>query len=208
MADIIVVDDHPLIRRGLLQILAREPDLRLVGEAETAKDALALVVQGCDLMLLDVALPDRDGLDLLEEIRTINPDLPVLVLSVSAEERQGVRALRAGAAGYVNKDSEPGVLIQAIRTVLAGKRYINHRLAEALAMELRTSGKPPHSTLSEREMQVLKALAEGRTLTAIAQDLGLSVKSVSTYRTRLLKKIGMGSNAEIARYAAQHGLVD
>ena len=208
VAGIGVVDDHPLIRKGLVQILTREPDLHVVGEAETAEEALTLVRSGCDLLLLDIGLPDRNGLELLEEIKEIDPDLPVLILSIAAEDQYGVQALKAGASGYVRKDSTPDVILLAIRKVLAGGQYLSERLVQVLADDERGGSRLPHDSLSPRELQVLCMLAAGESLTEIGRRLELSVKSVSTYRTRLLKKTGMRSNAEIARYAAQHNLVD
>lgn len=206
---LLLVDDHAMMRAGLRQLVSRAlPDAEF-GEAGSAREALELVVAGAwDAILLDIELPDRDGLDLLKDIRLAAPHVPVLILSGQPERDYGVLALKAGAAGFVAKTELATVLIDAIRKVCARGRHVSPALAERLAHSLDPAGsRPPHDQLSAREFQILASLARGQSVGHIAAQLALSVKTVSTYRTRLLKKMGMKSNAELMRYALQHGLV-
>ncbi|TAK41083.1 MAG: response regulator transcription factor [Betaproteobacteria bacterium] len=206
---ILLVDDHEIVRTGLRQLLELEPDMELAGEAATSADALARLRQAdCDLVLLDIALPDRSGADTLKLIRGAYPDLPVLVLSTYPEEQYAINLLRAGASGYVRKDAPGGEIVRAIRQVLQSGRYISPAVSEMLVSQLRPDAtRPLHQDLSEREFQVLCKIAAGRTVSQIAAELFISVKTVSTYRSRVLEKLGMRSNAELTHYAVKNGLV-
>jgi two-component system invasion response regulator UvrY len=206
---VLVCDDHVVVRRGLRQILAETPDIMVGGEAGTADEALALLRrESWNAVVLDINLPGASGMDLLSQIRKERPSLPVLVLTVYSEEQYAVRAIKAGAAGFLTKESAPDKLIEAVRKVAAGGRYISAELAEALASLLAGEGKGmPHERLSDREFEVLKMLASGKTVSQVAQDLALSVKTVSTHRMRLLKKMNMKTNAELTHYAVRNGLV-
>jgi two-component system, NarL family, invasion response regulator UvrY len=198
-----------MMRTGLRQVVAQAfPDAEF-GEAGSAREALDQVVRNSwDVVLLDIELPDRDGLDLLKDLRLAAPQVPVLILSGQPERDYGVQALKAGAAGFVAKTELATVLVDAIQKVCARGRHVSPVLAERLAHSLDPAGsRPLHDQLSAREFQILAALAKGQSVGAIAAQLSLSVKTVSTYRTRLLKKMGMQSNAELMRYALQHGLV-
>jgi DNA-binding NarL/FixJ family response regulator len=207
---ILIADDHPIVRQGLKQILASEPDVVAVGEAENAQKALELVrKQHWDVVVLDITMPGRGGLDVLKELRHERPKLPVLVLSAHPEDQYAVRVLRGGAAGYMTKEKAPEELIKAIKKVLHGGKYLSESLAEKLAFDLETdSEKPLHETLSDREYQVMLMIASGKTATQISKKLCLSVKTISTYRTRILEKMGMKSNAELMRHAIQNRLID
>ncbi len=207
---ILIADDHPIVRQGLRQILASEPDVVAIGEAESAQKTLELTrKQRWDIVVLDITMPGRSGLDVLKELKHERPKLPVLVLSAHAEDQYAVRVLKAGAAGYMTKEKAPEELIRAIRKVLQGRKYLSESLAEKLAFDLETdSEKPLHETLSDREYQVMLMIASGKTSTQISKKLCLSVKTISTYRTRVLEKLGMKSNPELMRYAIQNRLID
>jgi two-component system, NarL family, invasion response regulator UvrY len=207
---VLVADDHPLIRSGLRQVLAQEPDVAVLGEAEDSEKLLELIdQQGWDVVLLDITMPGRGGLDALREIHRRRPALPVLVLSVHAEEQFAVRAIKAGASGYLSKTDPPTEIVRAIRKVVSGKKYVSAALAENLANALESgSERPLHESLSDREFQVMGRIASGRTVSQIAAEISLSVKTVSTYRARVLEKMNMRTNAELTRYAIQNGLVD
>jgi len=207
---VLVADDHPLIRSGLKQILAQEPDVAVLGEAEDSEQLLERIEeQVWDVVLLDITMPGRGGLDALREIRRRKPGLPVLVLSMHAEEQFAVRAIKAGASGYLSKTDPPIEIVRAIRKVVSGKKYVSATLAETLANAVeRGSERPPHEALSDREFQVMSKLASGKTVSQIAAEISLSVKTVSTYRARVLEKMNMRTNAELTRYAIQNGLVD
>lgn len=209
MIKILVVDDHSIVREGLKQILAENPNMSVSGEASTGQEALQKVRSSdCNMVVMDISLPDRNGLELLEQIKDINPRLPVLVLSMHAEEQYATRALRAGASGYLTKESASEQLIAAIEKVAQGGKYVTPSLAEKLVFELAgDSQKPLHENLSDRELQVLCLIASGKTLTEVSQTLYLSVKTVSTHRARILEKMGMRNNAELIRYAIQNRLV-
>ena len=209
MTRILIVDDHEVVRRGLEQILAEELGDARFGHAATSPAALErLSEQEWELVLLDVNLPGRGGLELLEELRQRWPRLPVLVVSAYPEEEFAVRAIRLGAAGYVTKDSASDELVTAARKVLSGGRYVTGTLAERLAAVLGGGdAQEPLELLSSRELQVLRLVASARTLKQIASELHLSEKTISTYRTRISQKLGIGSNVELTRYALRHGLV-
>jgi two-component system, NarL family, invasion response regulator UvrY len=209
-ARVLIADDHPLLRNGLKQLLDAEPGLELAGEAEDSDQVLQQIERDCwDLVVLDLSMPGRGGLEVLREIRRLRPNLPVLVLSMHAEERFAVRAIKAGANGYVSKSNGACEVVGAIRKVLTGRKYVSSTLAEALAGALDGDGqRPAHESLSDREFQVMCKIASGKTVSQIAAEVSLSVKTISTYRSRVLEKMNMHSNAELTRYAIQEGLVD
>jgi len=210
MIRVLVADDHPLLRSGLKQVLAQEPDLALAGEAEDSEQVLQRVKdESWDVVILDITMPGRGGLDVLREIRRFRPTLPVLVLSMHAEDQFAVRAIKAGASGYLSKINGTAEVVRAIRKVLTGKKYVSPSLAETLANSLDSDNdRPPHEILSDREFQVFCKIASGKTVSQIAAEISLSVKTISTYRSRVLEKMNMRNNAEITRYAIQKGLVD
>ena len=208
MNRILVVDDHALVRRGLIELLQQLPDGVQFGEAGTAAEALALALdEKWDVVLLDLGLPDRHGLDVLRELRVARPQLPVLILTMFPEDQLALRVLELGAAGYLTKESAPEELLRALERVMAGHKYLSPAMAQAVADGLGGPPPTPHEQLSERELEVLRLLAAGRPITAISRLLGLSPKTVTTYRARLLHKLRMKSNAELTFYATQHGLV-
>ena len=210
MLKVLVVDDHTVVREGLKQILADVSDIEVAGELSDGHQALSQVRRGdYDLVLLDIALPGISGLDVLKQLKIENPDLPVLMLSMYPEEQYAVRTLKSGASGYLTKASAPEELITAIRKVCAGGKYVSSSLAEKLALYLDTDfEKPAHELLSNREYQVVLMIASGKTVSQIATELSLSVKTISTNRSRALTKMGMKTNAELTYYAIKHGLVD
>ena len=210
MIKVLIADDHAILRRGLKEILARELEGAVCGEAKDAQQVLASVQSDqWDLVILDLSMPGRSGLDVLRDIKGMRPKLAVLVLSMHPEDQYGKRILKAGAAGYMNKESAPEELIKAIRKVLAGGRYVSPALAERLALDLNEDvTRPLHEALSDREFEVLRMIASGKTLTQIAGELYLSVATVSTYRTRILEKMNMTTTAQIMRYALSNHLVD
>ena len=210
MQSVLIVDDHAVVRQGLRQILADALSAVQIDEASNADEALGLVLKKkYDLVMLDISLPGRSGLELLRDIKYQQPSLPVLVLSVHPEDQMGVRILKAGASGYVNKDCEPLELVRAVNKVLSGGRYVSPTLAERLVLDIQSdAGKPPHELLSDREFEVLCAIARGKSVSEIARDLGLCVKTVSTYRARILDKMHMKTNAELTHYAVREGLVE
>jgi DNA-binding NarL/FixJ family response regulator len=208
MIDVLIVDDHAIVREGLKQILADTPDMVVAGEAGTGREALAMVPsRQWDVVVLDISLPDRSGLDVLKQIISQSDGPPVLVLTMHAEGPYAVRILRMGAAGYLNKESAPEQLVAAIRKVAQGGRYVSPSLAEQLAFEVSAPQRPPHETLSDREFEVLCMLVSGKTITTIAAELFVSVKTISTHRARILGKMRLKSNMELARYAIQHRLI-
>ena len=210
MTRILIADDHAVVREGLRQIIAKHPDLVVAAEVASGPEALNKIREASfDVILLDLSMPGRSGLEILGEIKKERPDLHVLVLSVYPESLYAVRALKAGASGYLSKDSAPEQLVEAIRKVSHGGKYISPSLAERLAFEVESnSDKPPHEKLSDREYQVLCMLSSGKTVKEIAGELSLSVPSISTYRARILEKMNMKNNAELAHYAIRNGLVD
>jgi two-component system invasion response regulator UvrY len=205
---VLIVDDHPIFRRGLKQTLD-VPQITSVGEAATPDEALALLSRGWDVVVLDIGLPGRGGLELLKDIKREMPRLPVLVLSMHAEDQYAIRTLRAGAAGYLTKETATDTLLEAIRKVASGGRYISAELAERLAAQLTLSEKGPlHGSLSDREFEVLRLIASGQTVGDIAERLALSVKTVSTYRSRILEKMGLRNNAELMQYVLTNRLLE
>jgi len=206
---ILVVDDHTIVREGLKQILADTPDMEVTGEAADGNQALERARSGgYDIVLLDIAMPGRNGLEILKLLKYERPDLPVLMLSMYPEEQFAVRTLRSGASGYLTKESAPEELVTAIRKVRGGGKYVTASLAERLAFHLEGDpDRPPHERLSDREYQVVTMIASGKTVGEIAEELGLSVKTVSTNRSRALLKMGMKTNAELTYYAVKQGLV-
>jgi DNA-binding NarL/FixJ family response regulator len=208
MAKVLVVDDHAVVRAGLTQILADARDEFVVGEASTGDEALQRLQGGhWDLVVLDISLPDRSGLDVLKQIKSLYPDLPVLVLTMHAEQQYAVRVLRAGASGFLTKQSAPEELMTAIRRIARGAKYLNPALAEKIAFDVIDTDAPLHQSLSDREFQVLHLLTSGMSITEIARNLCISVKTISTHRTRILKKMQMKTNAEMIQYALRNGLV-
>lgn len=209
MIRILIVDDHAILLRGLKEILEREFRDVSIGGAGTAEQALTqLDAENWDLVILDITLPGRSGVDVLRNLKALRPKLPVLVLSMHPEDQYGKRVLKAGASGYMNKESAPEELIKAVRKLLSGGRYVSPTLAETLAVSLgRDDGTPAHERLSDREFEVLRKMASGKTVGQIAQELHLSVPTVSTYRARILEKMGMSNTAELIRYALSHHLV-
>jgi DNA-binding NarL/FixJ family response regulator len=207
---ILIADDHPILRRGLKDILSRGLEGAICGEASNTQEVLSMVQsQDWDLVILDVTMPGRSGLEILSNLQGLRPKLPVLVLSMHPEDQLGKRALKAGASGYMNKESAPEELIKAVRKMLAGGTYVSPTLAERLAVDLHeVSGKLLHETLSDREFEVLRLMASGKTPTQIAEVLYLSASTVSTYRTRILEKMNMTTTAELIKYAIRNRLVD
>jgi len=210
MIKVVVVDDHAVVREGLKRIVSESGGMIVSGEAADGQEAMRIIKsEPCDVVLLDITMPNKSGLDVLKELHAESPRLPVLVLSMHPEDQYAVRVLRAGAAGYVTKESAPAKLVQAIRKVVRGGKYVSPSLAERLVFDLGTdTDKAPHELLSDREYQVLCMIASGKTVTQIADVLTLSVKTISTYRVRILEKLRMKNNAEITRYAIKEGLVD
>lgn len=211
MTSILIADDHALIRKGLKQLLAGDPSNRNMelGEAESGNDAInKLNKKHWDMLILDINMPDRSGIDILKQVRSTHPDTRVLVLSGFSEKQYGVNVLRAGASGYINKETAPEELVSAVQSVLRGRRYVSQALAEHLVDGLDSDAdKPAHSALSEREFQIFCKLAAGQSVTDIANELCISVKTVSTYRTRILDKMGFKSNADITVYALRNELI-
>lgn len=207
---VLIADDHAIVRQGLRQILSDTPDLTVAGEAENGVQAVQMVRAGeWDVVLMDVSMPDRNGIDALKLIKKEFPRLPVLILSMYPEEQYAIRALKAGAAGYLTKQSAPELLVTAIRQVASGKKYVSPSLAEELANAIGDdSERPPHEKLSDREYQTLCMIASGKTPAEIAEALNLSVKTVSVYRARLLEKMNLRNNAELTHYGLKHGLAE
>jgi len=207
---ILIADDHAVVRQGLKQILTDEFPTAMFGEAANAAEVLTQARnQKWDLVLLDISLPDKSGLDVLKELKQAQPKLPTLVLSMHPEDQFAVRVLKAGAAGYLTKETATEKLAEAVRKALSGGTYVSSSLAETLAHDVsRKLDGPPHEMLSDREFEVARLLASGKTVKEIAGVMSLSVKTISTYRTRLLEKLRLRNNAELARYALEHHLVD
>lgn len=205
---VLVADDHAVVRTGLKQFFASTDDIEIVAEARTGEEALSLARKdNCDVVLLDIGLPDINGLEVLKRIRAARPQVPVLIFSMFSEDEFATSALGAGAAGFLNKDSPPAQILSAVRTAASGARFLSPELAEKLLAGAMPGGrKLPHEMLSGREMEVLLLLSKGTSLTTIAERLHLSVKTISTYRTRILDKMGISSNAEMTRYVIEHKL--
>ena len=210
MIKMLIADDHAIIRQGLKQILADVHDIVVADEASNGTEALNQALnKDYDVIILDITMPDRSGLDILKELKSRKPNLKVLILSMHPEEQYAVRALRAGASGYLTKDSVPDELIAAIRKAVLGHKYVSSSLAEKLASELGTNaGRLLHQALSDREYEVMLMMASGKRVTEIADKLCLSVKTVGTYRARLLRKMRMKNNAELVRYCLENSLLD
>ena len=206
----LIADDHAVVRQGLRQILLETADMVVTGEAANGPEALERArAGGFDVIVLDITMPGRSGFEVLKELRLEDPALPVLVLSMHSEEQFAVRLLKAGASGYLNKESAPEELVKAIRKVVSGGRYVSPRLAEKLAFEIDSgSDKLLHETLSDREFQVMRMMASGQTVKEIAAELALSVKTISTYRARILDKMNLHTNAELIHYAIQNQLIE
>lgn len=210
MIRVLIADDHAIVRSGFKEFVADEPDMEVAAEAANGEQTIALVrEQRFDVVLLDIAMPDKNGIDTLRVIKQIRPDQGVLMLSGYPESQYALNLLRAGASGYISKDAAPDEIVRAIRTVARGHRYLSESAADALAQKLtQPDHDMPHEALSEREFQVFCKLAAGQLPTEIADHLNLSVKTVSTYRTRVLEKMGMTSNADLTYYAVKNGLLE
>jgi two-component system invasion response regulator UvrY len=207
---LLVADDHAVVRKGIVQILEGASDLSVQGEATNGMELIDLVrKQEWDAVIMDLTMPGLSGLDLLKQLHAIRPNLRILVLSVAPEDQYALRMLRSGASGYLTKESVPSELVNAIRKVCAGGRYVSQHLAEELTYSLGADAEhAPHESLSDREFEVLRLMATGLTPTAIAEKLCVSIKTVSTYRARMLEKMRMKTSAELVRYAIKAGLVD
>ena len=210
LAKILLADDHAILRMGLKQMLMDDRTTFEVGEASTGRETLDMLRQGkWDLLILDINMPDRSGVDILRQIQASHPELKVLVLSGFPERQYAVNMIRAGASGYLNKEMAPEELLAAVKMVLSGRRYVSAALAELLFTELdHDSEKPAHTQLSEREFQIFCKLAKGSSVSAIGGELCLSVKTISTYRSRLMEKMGFSSNADITTYALRNNLIN
>jgi len=208
MIHILIADDHAIVRGGLKQIIATTTDIVVAGEAAHGAEVIdKLRVLQVDLLLLDMTMPGISGIGLIRRVRTEQPALPILVLSIHNEAQVVSRALRAGATGYVTKDSDPEILLAAIRKLAAGGRFIDPKLVDAIVFETHAGEAPPHEVLSDREFQVLQMLAAGKSINDIAESFALSAKTISTHKMRLMQKLNLGNNAELIRYAIKHGLV-
>lgn len=210
MIKILIADDHSIVRQGLKQIVLDQADMEMIGEAENGAEVLNFVrADCCDVIVLDITMPGKSGLDLLPEIKNLRPAIKVLILSMHAEEQFAIRALKAGASGYITKQSAPTELVKAIRKVQSGGKYISQSIAEQLAFFIGDSeGTPAHERLSDREFQVMRMIAMGKNLREIGEELFISEKTVGTYRVRILEKMNMTRNAELIRYAVQNKLID
>jgi two-component system invasion response regulator UvrY len=209
MIEVFVLDDHPIVRQGLEKIMEAEPDMRVAGQAGTWLELIALLEsQTPDVIILDITMPDRSGLDVLKDLKAMYPKIPVLIMSVHDEKVFATRTIKAGAAGYLNKMSVSDELVEAIRRVVSGRKYINAKLAEQLLEELDRPGNGmPHESLSDREFQVMCMIASGMKAKEIAEQLGISPKTVSTYRERLLEKMGVRNNTELAHYVIKNNII-
>ena len=210
MIRVLVADDHAIVREGLKQILARTGDLVAGGEARDAHEVMRLVREGnWDVLLMDMSMPGRSGIDLIKQVKSERPKLPILVLSMHQEHQYAVRAIRAGASGYLNKDSASELLVAAIRKIVSGGMFVSETAGELLARDTkRGADVPPHTLLSDREFQVFSMIVQGKTVTDIAAELMLSVKTVSTHKTHVLEKMRLSNQAELVRYAIAHELLD
>ena len=210
MIEILIADDHAIVREGLKQIVAETADIVVADEATSGHEVLEKVLKNeYDVVILDISMPGRGGVDILKQMRGQKPHLPILILSMHPEEHYAVRVLKAGAAGYLTKESAPDELLTAIRRVSSGRKYVSPSLAEQLAFDLeRDAEKPRHETLSDREYQVMCLIGSGKRVQEIAEQLCLSVKTVRTYRSRILEKMKIKNNAELMHYAIKHGLVE
>jgi DNA-binding NarL/FixJ family response regulator len=208
MIRILIADDHAIVRGGLRQIIATTSDMEVAAEAAQGSEVVDKL-RNCtvDLLLLDMTMPGISGVDLIRRVRAEQPALPVLVLSIHDEAQVASRALRAGATGYLTKDSDPDVLLAAIRKLADGGRFIDPKLVDAMVFDTHRGDMPPHEVLSDREFQVLQMLAAGKSINEIADTCSLSAKTISTHKMRLMQKLGLSNNAEVIRYAIRHGLI-
>jgi DNA-binding NarL/FixJ family response regulator len=208
MIRVAMADDHPILRRGITEVLAKEADMKLAGEANDGLELLSLVRKSkFDIVILDISMPRMGGLDVLRQLKSEFPKLPVLILSVHPEDQYAVRVIKMGASGYLTKDSATSALVQAIRLVVAGRKYISPSLAERLAAELASSDRPPHQRLSNREYEILCLIASGKTRKEIADKLSLSVKTISTYRAKIMEKMNLATTADLTSYALREKLI-
>lgn len=210
MIRILIADDHAVVRAGIRQFIAGHDDLNVVGEAANGIEVIEYIKKtDIDVVVLDISMPGRSGIDTLKSLKHVRPELPVLILSGFAEEQYAINLLRAGAAGYINKEAAPAQLVAAIRTVAQGRKYVSPALAQMLAdrLSVKDDEQPVHSELSQREFQIFCKLVKGEGVTQIADELFLSVKTVSTYRSRILEKMGMKSNADLTYYAIKNKLI-
>ncbi len=207
---VFIADDHAIVREGLKQILAESPDIIVAGEAENGLDAIKLFRKSkCHVMLLDISMPDRSGIDVLKQVKKENPEIAVLMLSMHREDQYAIRSLKAGASGYLTKQSAPKELVTAIRQVATGQKYVSAALAQELAIAIGDDHETAlHDTLSDREYQTLTMIASGKTVSAIAEELSLSVKTISEYRARLLVKMKLKNSAELTHYAIKNQLIE
>lgn len=210
MIRVLIADDHAIVRKGLVQIASESREIEMRGEASEYSSLMKLMKENpCDVLLLDISMPGKNGIDVLKIVREQYPKTQVLILSMYPEDQYAIRALKAGAAGYLTKDSAPERLVEAILSVSRGKKYITPKVAEMLATHLVTDTEgAPHETLSDREFQTMRLIASGKQLSQIADELALSPKTVSVYRARVLEKMQLKNNAEITHYAIKHGLVE
>ena len=210
MIRIIIADDHALIREGFQKLIEKESDMSVVAECENGPEVLkAIDKTTCDVVILDLKMPGLSGLDLIEQLMRVKLEAKVLVLSMYSEDQFGVRALKAGASGYLTKESAPEELLSAIRKVYGGGRYVSEALGERLAFEVHSdTSRRPHERLSDREFQVLRLIGAGKRAAQIGEELSISVNTVNTYRKRIQEKMGVMTNGEIVRYAVENGLVD
>ena len=210
MIRILIADDHAIVRAGLRQFIADQADMEVTGEAASGSETVAAVrAAEFDVVLLDISMPDKNGIDTLRLLRHVRPELPVLMLSAYGEDQYAVNLLRAGAAGYVSKEAASTQLVGAIRTVVQGRKYVSPSLAQILADGVSGDAERPlHAELSQREFQIFCKLAAGAAVSRIADELSLSVKTVSTYRTRILDKMALKSNADLTYYAIKNGLIE
>jgi len=210
MIKVVIADDHDVIREGVKRILAETPDIRVVAEAADGQELLAKVqAKPCDAVILDLAMSGRGGLEALKALKTEHPKLPILVLTMHDESQYAVRVLKAGAAGYLHKAHVSAQLVEAVRKVVSGGKYLTPATADALAVDLGVDpDQPPHKRLSDREFQVLCLIASGKTVSEIAEKLSLSVQTISTYRAHILEKMGLENNAQLTHYALQQHLVE
>ncbi len=208
MIRVLLVDDHAIVREGLKRILHEAKGIQVAGEAENGVEALKIMrKQEWDIVLLDISMPEKNGIDTLKQIISMNRNSKILILSVYPEDQHAVRLVKAGASGYLTKEAAPEQLVDAIRKIVAGRKYISPSLAELLLLESDSSSdKPPHATLSDREYQVMRMIGSGRTVSEIARTLSLSTKTVSTYRANVLEKMKLKNSAELTQYVIQHGL--
>ena len=210
MIRILIADDHAIVREGLKQIVAEETDMKVSGEVGNAAELIELVEKSkYDIVILDINMPGRSGLDALKDLKKIKPELPVLILSMFSEDQYGLRAIKAGASGYLKKVSAPTELVIAIRKIVSGSKYINQQLADKLASDYSEKNKQSlHSNLSDREYQIMCLIASGRTTEEIANDLSIGIQTVYTYRNRILEKMNLKSNVELTQYVIQNKLIE